>query len=237
MWKPAQIVVICCPIERNWTIGWLVHGWNFQNHLICSRIFVFHGSSSMSNGSSWYAKPPPHRSRKLPIVGNGKTKKVHKRLFNQTSGSIVSWKLGGYMPDLEESSFPFLAIAIRELTFEKKNVQQWHSPAKEGPAIVKVAKSKHEDKIACNEAKCIAFICHMAICFHAIWESVLVESKHARHDRKTYHIANVARKRITSCPMSRCPKIWGHELFFVEQLGALVICSLSKHKYTVRAAP
>jgi hypothetical protein len=26
--------------------------------------------------------------------------------------------LGGYTPDLEESSFPFLAIAVKELTFK-----------------------------------------------------------------------------------------------------------------------
>ena len=33
----------------------------------------------------------------------------------------VDWE--GYAPDLEENSFPFLAIAIKELTF-KRSVQQ-----------------------------------------------------------------------------------------------------------------
>jgi hypothetical protein len=69
--------------------------------------------------------------------------------------------LGGYTPDLEESSFPFLAIAVKELTFKiiKKNLFSQSTPRqREGPAIVKVAKSKHEGNIACNEAKSVAFM-------------------------------------------------------------------------------
>ena len=42
--------------------------------------------------------------------------------------------------------------------FKKKLFSQSTPPAKEGPAIVKVTKSKHEGNIACNEAKCVAFM-------------------------------------------------------------------------------
>ena len=112
-------------------------------------------------------------------------------------------------------------------------MQLWHSPAKEDTAIVKVAKSKHEHKIACNEAKCIAFICHMAICFHAIWESVLVESKHARHDRKTYHIANAARKKKNI--MSHVQKSGEMNCFLLNdwELWLFVLCGNKSTQYAL----
>ena len=111
----------CDMLQRN-GIWWLAESFMAESfkHLICSRIHIFH--SSMSNGSPWHAKPPPHRSRKLPIVGNGKPRSQTKNtnIFSiKLLGPLchASW-LGGYTPDLEESSFPFLAIAVEELTFK-----------------------------------------------------------------------------------------------------------------------
>ena len=103
----------CDMLQRN-GIWWLAESFMAESfkHLICSRIHIFH--SSMSNGSPWHAKPPPHRSRKLPIVGNGNANKEHKHLFNQTSRSIVSCKLigrihaglrGEFLPVLSDCSW------------------------------------------------------------------------------------------------------------------------------------
>ena len=99
-------------------------------------------------------------------MGSREAKQKNTNIFSiKLLGPLchASW-LGGYTPDLEESSFPFLAIAVNELTFKiilkkkKKLFSQSTPPAKEGPAIVKVTKSKHEGNIACNEAKCVAFM-------------------------------------------------------------------------------
>ena len=87
-------------LQRN-GIWWLAESFMAESfkHLICSRIHIFH--SSMSNGSPWHAKPPPHRSQKLMKIAYrgqweaAKPNKEHKHIFNQTSRSIVSCKLIG----------------------------------------------------------------------------------------------------------------------------------------------
>ena len=118
MLKPTQIVVICC--KETGFDDWLNRSWlNLSNiYIICSRIHIFH--SSMSNGSPWHAKPPPHRSQKLMKIAYrgqweaAKPNKEHKHIFNQISRSIVSCKLigrihaglrGEFLPVLGECSW------------------------------------------------------------------------------------------------------------------------------------
>ena len=92
----------------------------------------------------------------------GSQTKEHKHLFNQTSRSIVSCKLIGRIhAGLRGEFLPILSDCSWRTYIQnhfKKTVQQQHPPAKKGLAIVKVAKSKHEGNIACNEAKCVAFM-------------------------------------------------------------------------------
>ena len=97
-------------------------------------------------------------------------------------------------------------------------------PTKEGPAIVKVAKSKHEGNIACNEAKCVAFMLYG----NRYWWKASLQ------DMTGKQIANAAEKNEHHV---RCPNICRNEMIIVERLGALIIHSSSKQEYTVRAAP
>ena len=53
-------------------------------------------------------------------MGSREAKQKNTNIFSiKLLGPLchASW-LGGYTPDLEESSFPFLAIAVEELTFK-----------------------------------------------------------------------------------------------------------------------
>ena len=53
-------------------------------------------------------------------MGSRQAKQKNTNIFSiKLLGPLchASW-LGGYTPDLEESSFPFLAIAVEELTFK-----------------------------------------------------------------------------------------------------------------------
>ena len=119
--KPTQIVVICC--KETGFDDWLTRSWlNLSN--IWSALGIV--SSTVACRMALHDMPNPHvinHANCLSWAKGSQTKTAN--IFSiRFLGPLchASW-LGGYAPDLEENSFPFLAIAIKELTF-KRSVQQ-----------------------------------------------------------------------------------------------------------------
>ena len=116
----------CDVLQRN-GIWWLADSFMAESfkHLICSRTLGIM-SSTVACRMALHDMPNPHvinHANCLSWAKGSQTKTAN--IFSiKLLGPLchASW-LAGYTPDLEESSFPFLAIAIKELTF-KRSVQQ-----------------------------------------------------------------------------------------------------------------